>query len=102
MTQIDHVETLSRRECGEVGKRRAKDGVLFVMKRLSSLFFKVIHELVNAFIGAPYLVYITEERKIPKNNCLNSSRQANQSIRRHRFLNPANQIVRVQTRIPKT
>jgi DNA-binding transcriptional ArsR family regulator len=34
MTQTDHVATLSRREGGEVGKRRAKDGVLFVMKRL--------------------------------------------------------------------
>jgi len=34
MTQTDHVETLSGREGGEVGKRRAKDGVLFVMKRL--------------------------------------------------------------------
>jgi len=34
MTQIDHVETLSRREGGEVGKRRAKDAVLFVVKRL--------------------------------------------------------------------
>jgi hypothetical protein len=34
MTQTDHMETLSRREYREVGKRRAKDAVLFVMKRL--------------------------------------------------------------------
>jgi DNA-binding transcriptional ArsR family regulator len=34
MTQTDHMAALSRREYREVGKRRAKDGVLFVMKRL--------------------------------------------------------------------
>ncbi|MDH5390732.1 MAG: ArsR family transcriptional regulator, partial [Candidatus Bathyarchaeota archaeon] len=34
MTQTDHMATLPRRESGEVGKRRAKDAVLFVMKRL--------------------------------------------------------------------
>jgi hypothetical protein len=34
MTQTDHMAALSRREYREVGKRRAKDAVLFVMKRL--------------------------------------------------------------------
>ena len=34
MTQTDHMETLSRREGGEVGKRPAKDAVLFVIKGL--------------------------------------------------------------------
>jgi len=51
MTQTDHVATLSRREGGEVGKRRAKDAVLFVIKRLmEELAYPMRARIAGGFI----------------------------------------------------